>query len=73
MNKKITTKVSPFSIICENFNKIQKRMQTKDTYTEDLKHRNRILQSKILTWYAKTKDKDFKEFFEIETVRKGKI
>lgn len=36
-------------------------------------HINKDLESKVVQWFQKTKDPDFKEFFEIEVHRQGVI
>ena len=42
-------------------------------YVGDLHSVNNMLQSKILNWYALTKDKSFADHFCIETTTSGKI
>lgn len=40
--------------------------------TEGLEDRNRILEAKILQWYAKTKDAEFAKHFGIIAAREGR-
>ena len=41
--------------------------------TENLEGRNRIIEAKILQWYAKTKDEEFAKHFGITTMREGNL
>ncbi len=38
---------------------------------DNLQEKNQMLESKILQWFAKTKDEDFAEFFFIHQMRSG--
>jgi len=51
-------------------NKIEKLIKEQ---TENLEGRNRIIEAKILQWYAKTKDEEFAKHFGITTMREGNL
>jgi nitrate/nitrite-specific signal transduction histidine kinase len=41
--------------------------------TNNLQERNRMLEAKILDWYAKSKDKKFAEYFGIKEASDGRV
>ena len=41
--------------------------------TNNLQERNRMLEAKILDWYAKSKDEKFAEYFGIKKFRGGRV
>ena len=54
----------------ETGNKIENLIKEQ---TENLEGKNRIIESKILQWYAKTKDEEFAKHFGITTMREGNL
>lgn len=41
--------------------------------TDNLQKRNKMLETKILQWYFKSKDEDFAEHFDITTMGSGNV
>ena len=40
---------------------------------EDIQYRNKILETMLLSWYGRTQDEEFAEYFGITSQRHGKI